>query len=214
MSDDKKLHEILDNELGARHIRSTQIPMNITSNLNPKFPLREYQGNAFKYFINYLNEDFPGKRKSNLHVLFHMATGSGKTIIMAGLIIELYAKGYRNFLFFVNSTNIIQKTKENFMSDLSSKYLFNQAISINNRVVTIQEVESFAGSNEHNINIVFTTIQDLHSQISTPKENGFSLEDIRSRKIALISDEAHHINVQTKRKNKTASKLDLFSRSF
>ena len=99
MSNGKKLHETLDNEFGARNIRLTPIPLNITSNLNPKFPLREYQGHAFKYFINYLNEDFPGKNKHNLQVLFHMATGSGKTIIMAGLIIELYAKGYRNFLF-------------------------------------------------------------------------------------------------------------------
>ena len=96
----KKLFEILDNEFGARNIRATQIPLNITSNLNPKFPLREYQNNAFKYFINYLEEEFPGKDKFNKQVLFHMATGSGKTLVMAGLIMELYAKGYRNFLFF------------------------------------------------------------------------------------------------------------------
>jgi len=205
MSKDKKLFEILDNEFGARNIRRTQIPLNISSNLNPKFPLREYQSNAFKYFINYLEEDFPDKNKFNLQVLFHMATGSGKTLVMAGLILELYAKGYRNFLFFVNSTNIIQKTKENFMAENSSKYLFNQSIAINNRVVSIKEVESFSDSNENNINIVFTSIQDLHSQISMPRENGFSLEDISSKKIALISDEAHHINVQTKRMNKIKS---------
>jgi type III restriction enzyme len=205
MSKDKKLFEILDNEFGARNIRRTQIPLNISSNLNPKFPLREYQSNAFKYFINYLEEDFPGKTKFNLQLLFHMATGSGKTLVMAGLIMELYARGYRNFLFFVNSTNILQKTKENFMAENSSKYLFNQSIVINNRVVSIKEVESFSDSNENNINIVFTSIQDLHSQISMPRENGFSLEDISSKKIALISDEAHHINVQTKRMNKIRS---------
>lgn len=32
---------------------------------------------------------------------------------MAGLIIYLYEKGYHNFLFFVNATNIIEKTKIN-----------------------------------------------------------------------------------------------------
>lgn len=208
MSKDKKLFEILDNEFGARNIRATQIPLNISSNLNPKFPLREYQSNAFKYFINYFDQEFPGKNKFNLQVLFHMATGSGKTLVMAGLIMELYAKGYRNFLFFVNSTNIIQKTKENFMSEFSSKYLFNQTMSINNRIITIQEVESFSESNENSINIFFTTIQGLHSQISMPRENGFSLEDIRSKKIALISDEAHHINVQTKRKSKTVGDIE------
>ncbi|MDA0062985.1 DEAD/DEAH box helicase family protein [Brachyspira hyodysenteriae] len=31
--------------------------------------------------------------------MFNMATGSGKTLIMASLILYLYEKGYRNFLF-------------------------------------------------------------------------------------------------------------------
>ena len=53
-----------------------------------------------------------------------MATGSGKTLVMAGLIIYLYEQGYRNFLFFVNSTNIIEKTRDNFFNTTSSKYLF------------------------------------------------------------------------------------------
>ena len=57
-----------------------------------------------------------------------MATGSGKTLIMAGLILYLYEQGFKNFLFFVNSTNIIEKTKDNFLNPLSSKYLFNQNI--------------------------------------------------------------------------------------
>lgn len=207
MSSDKKLFEILDLEFGARNIKRTPIPLSINSNLNPKFPLREYQKNAFRYFINYLNEDFPGKNKNNTQLLFHMATGSGKTLVMAGLIMELYAKGYRNFLFFVNSTNIIRKTKENFLNEASSKYLFNDVISINNSVVPIQEVDSFSDASENCINILFTTIQDLHSQISIPRENGFSVEDVKSRKIVLISDEAHHINAQTKQKNRNLTKV-------
>ena len=205
MSSEKKLFEILDLEFGARNIKRTQIPLSISSNLNPKFPLREYQKNAFRYFMNYFKEDFPGKSKFNAQVLFHMATGSGKTLVMAGLIMELYGQGYRNFLFFVNSTNIIRKTKENFLNESSSKYLFNKTISINNSVVPIQEVDSFSDSNEECINILFTTIQDLHGQISLPRENGFSVEDVKTKKIVLISDEAHHINVQTRRKNRNAS---------
>ena len=38
-----------------------------------------------------------------------MATGSGKTLIMACAILTLYQKGYRNFLFFVNSNNVLTK---------------------------------------------------------------------------------------------------------
>jgi len=208
MSKDQKLFEVLNNYFGERNIKATQIPLNITTNLNPKFPLREYQSNAFRYFINYLEEDFPGKNKFNKQVLFHMATGSGKTLVMAGLIMDLYSKGYRNFLFFVNSTNIIQKTRENFLSESSSKYLFNETISINNRIVPIREVESFSDNNENQINIIFTTMQDLHRQISMPRENGFSLEDINSMKIVLIGDEAHHNNVRTKRKSASKANPD------
>jgi len=54
MSEDKKLFRVLNNYFGERNIKATQIPLNITANLNPKFPLREYQSNEFRYFINYL----------------------------------------------------------------------------------------------------------------------------------------------------------------
>ena len=205
MPDKKKLYEILNEEFGRVPIRNTKIPIHITSNLNPKFPLRNYQKDAFRYFLTYLHEDFPNKPKTNKQVLFHMATGSGKTLVMAGLIIDLYSKGYRNFLFFVNSTNIIQKTIENFLVESSSKYLFNNSIAINNRVVTINQITSFSESKENSINIAFTTIQDLHNQFSFPRENGLTIEDIKSQKIVLISDEAHHINVETKRKSKKTS---------
>ncbi len=40
-----------------------------------------------------------------------MATGSGKTLIMAGLMLYLYKQGYRNFLFFVNLSNIVEKNE-------------------------------------------------------------------------------------------------------
>ncbi|MCZ9897186.1 DEAD/DEAH box helicase family protein [Brachyspira hyodysenteriae] len=58
--------------------------------------LRPYQVNSLQYFIAYLNEYDNNKNK---HLMFNMATGSGKTLIMASLILYLYEKGYRNFLF-------------------------------------------------------------------------------------------------------------------
>ena len=72
-----------------------------------------------------------------------MATGSGKTLIMEGLILYLYKQGYRNFLFFVNSTNIIKKTKDNFLNNQSNKYLFNQKIQFQNKEISINTVENF-----------------------------------------------------------------------
>jgi type III restriction enzyme len=50
-------------------------------NLNPKFELREYQKEALGRFDFYFKEY--QKRKWPAHLLFHMATGSGKTLIMA-----------------------------------------------------------------------------------------------------------------------------------
>ena len=92
-----------------------EVPDSVARNLNPKYELRPYQIEAFARFFHCYRNDFPNKTYP-LHLLFNMATGSGKTLIMAGLILYLYEQGYRNFLFFVNSTNIIEKTKDNFLN--------------------------------------------------------------------------------------------------
>ena len=93
------------------------LPDIIVHGLSKKIILREYQIDAFQNFVlNYENGNL--KKNKQVHTLFHMATGSGKTVIMAGLILYLYTKGYRKFLFFVNQTNVIEKTKENFLNEL------------------------------------------------------------------------------------------------
>lgn len=127
-----------------------------------------------------------------------MATGSGKTLIMAGLILYLYEQGYRNFLFFVNSTNIIEKTKDNFLNPASIKYLFNQDIHIASHRVCVTPVENFEAVNPSDINICFTTIQKLHSGLTSEKENAITFEDFRKHRVVLIADEAHHMNAKTR----------------
>ena len=174
------------------------IPKYITNNLNFRFKLRPYQIEAIARFIHYI-EEYPN-RKNPIHLLFNMATGSGKTLLMAASILYLYNKGYRNFLFFVNSTNIIEKTKNNFLNPLSPKYLFNEKIKFGDKEVKIREVLNFDDANEEDINIIFTTIQGLHSQLTLLRENSITFEDFRNKKIVLISDEAHHINAWTRNK--------------
>ena len=178
-----------------------EIPDSITQNLNPAFEIREYQKEAFARFIQCLNEGFPGKR-TPLHLLFNMATGSGKTFIMAGLILYLYEKGYRNFLFFVNSTNIIKKTQDNFLNSLTSKYLFDKEIYIGGKRVPLTEVKNFEGVNEDHINICFTTIQHLHTDMTTERENALTYENFTDKRIVLLADEAHHMNVSTRSQQK------------
>jgi len=174
-----------------------EIPDSVRLNLNPEYELRGYQVEAFARFFRCYKHDFPGKTYP-LHFLFNMATGSGKTLIMAGLILYLYEQGSRNFLFFVNSTNIIEKTKDNFLNPISIKYLFCQDIVIGNRRVRVSPVDNFEAVNSNDINICFTTIQKLHSDLTTEKENAITFDDFRKHKVGLIADEAHHINVKTK----------------
>lgn len=201
MTEPKKLHQVILEWTGRKTLEQTHLPPFMVGNINPKFEVRPYQKLGLQYFLNYWEESFDGKPRQNHQLLFHMATGSGKTMMMACLMLYLYSKGYRNFLFFVNSTNIINKTKDNFLNPNSSKYLFSDTISIGDKRVAIRQVNDFQSANQDDINIVFTTIQGLHMSLNNPAENSITYEDFQDRKIVLISDEAHHINAETRRGN-------------
>ena len=194
---EKFLHERTLEEFGRREIQDTEIPSYLTDNLSSAFELRSYQEEAFARFFLCFENNFPGEGEP-LHFLFNMATGSGKTLIMAGLILYLYEKGYRNFLFFVNSTNIIEKTKDNFLNPRAAKYLFSENIYFQGKQVAVTQVDNFEGVNENDINICFTTIQQLHTDMTREKENALTYENFSDKNIVLLSDEAHHINVSTK----------------
>ena len=193
---DRYLHQTLKSLDEAGFL--IDIPDFINRGLAERIELREYQDKAFQYFITYYENDNLRKNKQ-VHNLFHMATGSGKTVIMAGLILYLYTKGYRKFLFFVNQTNIIEKTKENFLNSASGKYLFADTIELLGSRVNIKEVQNFAAVDENSINICFTTTQKLHLDLTFPRENTVTIEDFEDDKIVLISDESHHVNTVTKR---------------
>ncbi|WP_412030816.1 DEAD/DEAH box helicase family protein [Helicobacter pylori] len=169
------------------------LPTHITSNL--KKELRDYQKQAI---YNYLE-----KRQSHptqKHFMFEMATGSGKTLVMAGLILECYKQGYQNFIFFVNSASILEKTKLNFTDSISSKYLFSENININDENTEIKSINNLNESHSGAINIYFSTIQGLFSLFTKAKENAISIEDLKDQKLVFLADEAHHLNTETKKK--------------
>ena len=64
--------------------------------------------------------------------------------------------------------------------------------------VAVTPVPNFEGVNENDINICFTTIQKLHSDLTIEKENALTYEDFSDKKVVLLADEAHHINTSTK----------------
>jgi len=189
------LYEIFNNPFARKALSKVPIPNGISDNL--KYTIRPYQEEAFKRYLYTEQEDFDEKPKKPLHLLYNMATGSGKTMVMAGLILHLYEKGYRNFLFFVNSNNIIQKTKENFLNPQATKYLFKDKIVIDGKEVLIKEIDNFDEADDRNINIKFVSIQMLTSGLLlNVRENGLSFEDFEDRKLVLIGDEAHHNNAE------------------
>lgn len=167
----------------------------ILKNLNPAFLAREYQKEALGRFYYYC-EEYHQKQKP-VHLMFNMATGSGKTLIMAANILYLYQQGYRNFIFFTRLGNIIQKTKANFLDPNSKKYLFADKITLGGQEIKIKEVDNFEGVNDDDINIIFSTTALLHSRFNFARENVLTYEDLADKKIVLIADEAHNLSAET-----------------
>ena len=170
----------------------------ITDNL--KYPLFKWQEEALLNFLtNEIIREQGGVSLQANHLLFNMATGSGKTLVMAALILYYYKKGYRHFLFFVNQKNIVGKTEDNFTNPYHSKYLFTNTIVIDKKQVEIEQVVNFSDAND-NIQIKFTTIHQLHNDVYQVRENNTTLEDLQRRSLVLLGDEAHHLNSETKKK--------------
>lgn len=173
---------------GFKNFRA-DLPDYLTKNL--KYPLRPYQQEAIGRYLHYKTDS---NRAVPEQVLYNMATGSGKTLLMAAVILEKYKQGERNFIFFVNNDNILTKTKDNFLESGSGKYLFAEKIVMDGQIVTVREVTDFSDSRDDSINIVFTTIQKLHQDLNTPRENRLSYEQFKDISVVMLADEAHHLN--------------------
>lgn len=196
------LQDILKINFGKKSIESKEIPSYITNNLSPTKPLRPYQREALQYALTYFDEEEFEEKEPQTDLLFQMATGAGKTLMMAAMILLQYKRGYRNFLFFVNTNNIIGKTEENFFNPSSNKYLFADKTVMADHLVELNMVSNFQHVNPNAINICLTTIQQLHTDLTNPKEGGLTFDDFMSLKTVMISDEAHHINSNTKKGKK------------
>ncbi|MDL5041865.1 DEAD/DEAH box helicase family protein [Heyndrickxia coagulans] len=186
------LDQSLFNEEGAWHT-----PDYITDNMVHTF--RYYQNAALRFFhYSQVTKEFR-HRKIN-HVLFNMATGSGKTDLMAGLILYLYQEhGYQNFLFLVNTKGVLNKTIDNLTNKSSDKYLYTPDIEIDGERVEIRRVSTFPKIQSKNtIYLKLDTVQSVASDIYTQKENAMGEEDYARDKVVILADEAHHYSASTK----------------
>lgn len=202
----ERLYEWLDTEM--RTISYTMNPHEVPDYVktNLKDDLRFYQEEAFRRF-QLMQDDLYSSGISDAgyqrkHLLFNMATGSGKTMVMASLMLYLYKElGYQNFIFLVNTDAIIKKTQENMLNSSSTKYLFNpNGIFVDGEQIIIQAVDNFPAVKDKNtIYLKLSTIQKLHGELTRPRENGISLENLEDEDIIILGDEAHHFNASTKK---------------
>lgn len=179
---------------------SYQVPNYIKNNL--KDTLRAYQEESLRY-LHYAQHN-PNANSLYKHLLFNMATGAGKTMVMAATILYMYKEyGYQNFIFFVHTDAIIQKTKENLLNGLSSKYLFNSSIEIEGEKIHIEPVDTFPNiPNKNTIYLKLSTIHKIHDELNHYKENSVTYDDLKEIPLVLLGDEAHHFNAETKAKGK------------
>lgn len=167
---------------------------------NLKHQLRDYQKQSL-YNLNYTQKDANVASRFN-QLLFHMATGSGKTDVMAADMLYFYHEfGYQNFLFVVNTNAVIAKTRENMLNVQSPKYLFSQPLNIDGMPMELREVTRFPTNSEPGvIYLRLTTIQTLANELNTPRENGLTYGDLEKQKLIILADEAHHFSAGTKSK--------------
>lgn len=161
--------------------------------LAPWLTLREYQLDALGREVYYFEKS--KRRPPQVHLMFNAATGAGKTALMAWNIGYLYSKGYCNFIFLVNSTTIVDKTRANFLDETSRKYLFHPAKNFKLQEVATFPLQGTPGT----AYIKFCTVAGLCSEMLVPRENGFDAEQVRTQKLVILGDEAHHFNAATKK---------------
>lgn len=202
------LHQQIKEQIGSKTVSKIEIPLYIKDNL--KYDLFDWQKEALQHFIAFDDAEYEFEKieVAPYHLLFNMATGAGKTLLMAALILYYYKKWYRNFIFFVNQNNIVDKTENNFIDKNHPKYLFKWSLVIDEKTVKIKKVENFSTSTD-DIEIKFTSIHKLHNDIYKVRENAIYLEDLQKRDIIMLGDEAHHLNADTKKSKNKQAEIEL-----
>lgn len=195
----KLLNWLNDTSLFNQNQGLQRLPLYIKQNL--KHSLRDYQFSAI-YNLDAV-EKLDKKDDPYNQLMFYMATGSGKTDIMAAIILYMYqAHDYQCFLFTTSTTAVVNKTIDNFTNVVSPKYLYKDPIVIDSQRIAIKAVSEFPITPEKNtIYLKFTGIQQLSNDINSPRENSITEESLKKHKIVILADEAHHFNVGTRSKS-------------
>jgi|GEM_PF-1669137 len=203
-----------------------------------KFTLRPYQMEALSAFQLFWKDGFDsrslkqrtlqkdkddnGKDVEWHKVGFEMATGSGKTLLMGAVILDLYHRGFKDFLILTPNTILFDKTIENF-TPRAVKSIFGDGWNLTYNLVTGNSYRDKTCNYEEGRDIsfyIFNMQKFYDKAASSNKKDGEDtmkgtpyvrrpleeslwrdksgnhtisfMEFLRERRPVIISDEAHH----------------------
>ena len=203
-----------------------------------KFPLRSYQMEALSVFQLFWKDGFDSRslkqktlqsveiekgKKIEWHkVGFEMATGSGKTLLMGAIVMDLWYRGYRDFLILTPNTILFDKTIENF-TPRAVKSIFGDGWNLTYNLVTGNSYRDKTCNYEEGRDISFYifNMQKFYDKgasnsqkdgkdtmkgipyVRRPLEDSLwrdksgnhtisFIEFLREKRPVIISDEAHH----------------------
>ena len=96
------LYSIFDNPFARKALEQVVLPNYISDNI--KYGIRPYQEEAFKRYIYLDKEDFEEKPNKPYHLLYNMATGSGKTLVIAQRAADSASQGKKILILTYNIT--------------------------------------------------------------------------------------------------------------
>ncbi len=149
---------------------------------------------------------------------FEMATGSGKTLLMAANVLYLFNKGIKDIFIIVKGKTIYDKTVREF--DINNKKsIFNKAMDYKYNLITGENYQNRSSNYDENadFNLFIFNIEKFFEKsgqtggktmkVTKPWEESvwrdaqgytISLVDfLKQKKIAIITDEAHHYQNKT-----------------
>jgi len=203
-----------------------------------KFALRPYQVEALSAFQLFWKDKFDSRslKQKTLQqgkddddkidewnkVGFEMATGSGKTLLMGAAILDLYHRGFRDFLILTPNTILFDRTIENF-TPRAVKSIFGDGWNLTYNLVTGNSYRDKTCNYEDDRDIsfyVFNMQKFYDKAASSNQKDGEDtmkgtpyvrrpleeslwrdksgqhtisfVEFLRERRPVIISDEAHH----------------------
>lgn len=221
--------DLLDDKTYQEHLKKTEQQFIKELEQNLAFDFRYYQNQALAIldmFWNAPEDYYPLKRDAIEEVdghkipfyCFEMATGSGKTLLMAANVLYLFNKGIKDLFIIVKGKTIYDKTVREF--DINNKKsIFNKAMDYKYNLITGENYQNRSSNYDENadFNLFVFNIEKFFEKsgqtggktmkVTKPWEESvwrdaqgytISLVDfLKQKKIAIITDEAHHYQNKT-----------------